>query len=78
MKEHPIKMNNSRELFNWTVDIHNIVNKQNGKKVLTYDQAFLEVTQQNKKVNEDLLKGIALSSAVITIITLLARQYTKK
>ena len=80
MKDHPIQMGSNRELFNWTVDIHNMVNKQNGKKILTYDEAFSELTKENKtkKVNDDLLKGIAFSSAVITIITLLSRQYAKK
>ena len=78
MKEHPINLESNRELFNWTVKMHNLVNKQNGKKSLTYDQAFSEVTQQNKRVSEELLKGLAFSSAVITIITLLSKQYAKK
>ena len=78
MRSHPIKLDNNRLLFNWTVDIHNMVNKQNGKIELTYDQAFSEVNRINKKVNEDLLKGLALSSAIITIITILSKQYSKK
>ena len=78
MKSHPIKLDNNRTLFNWTVDIHNIVNKQNGKTQLTYDQAFSDVNRQNKKVNEGLLKGLVLSSAIITIITILSKQYAKK
>jgi hypothetical protein len=78
MKEHPINLVSNRELFNWTVEMHNLVNKQNGKKTLTFDKAFTEVTQQNKKVSDDLLKGIAFSSAIITIITLLSKQYAKK
>jgi len=52
MKEHPINLTNNRELFNWTVEMHNLVNKQNGKKTLTYDKAFSEVTLQNKKVSD--------------------------
>jgi hypothetical protein len=78
MKDYPINLESNKQLFNWTVDIHNLVNKQNGKKTLTFDQAFSEVTQQNKRVSEELLKGIAFSSAVITIITLLSKQYAKK
>jgi hypothetical protein len=78
MKDYPINLGSNKELFNWTVDMHNLVNKQNGKKAITYDQAFREITQQNKKVSEDLLKGIAFSSAIITIITLLSKQYAKK
>ena len=78
MKEYPIKMGSNRELFNWTVDIHNIVNKQNGKKILTYDEAFDELFKDDKEINPDILKGIAFSSVVITIITLLSKQYAKK
>ncbi len=78
MEKHPIKMDNNKELFNWTVDMHNIVNKQNGKKIVTYQEAYSELSSGNKSLNEDLLKGIALSSTLITIITLLARQYAKK
>ncbi len=78
MERNPIRMESNRELFDWTVDMHNIVNKQNGKKTFTYDQAFAEVTNQNKKISEELLKGIAFSSAVITVITLLSKQYAKK
>lgn len=78
MKQHPIKMETNRELFNWTVDIHNIVNTQNGKKILTYDEAFDELFKDDKEINPDILKGIAFSSVVITIITLLSKQYAKK
>lgn len=78
MKTHPIRMGSNRELFDWTVDMHNIVNKQNGKKTLTYDQAFTEITKQNKPISDDLLKGIAFSSALITIITLLSKKYVNK
>lgn len=78
MKQYPIKMGSNTELFNWTVDIHNVVNKQNGKKILTYDEAFDELFKDNKEIDPNILKGVAFSSAVITIITLLSRQYVKK
>lgn len=78
MKEYPIKMGSNRELFNWTVDIHNVVNKQNGKKVLSYDEAFDELFKDNKEIDPNILKGVAFSSIVITIITLLSKQYVKK
>ena len=78
MEKMPIRMDNNKDLFNWTVDMHNIVNAQTGKQILTYNQAFAEVTRQNKKISDDLLKGIAFYSAVITIITLLSRQYARK
>jgi Erv1 / Alr family len=78
MEKIPIRMDSNRELFNWTVDMHNIVNVQTNKKILTYNQAFGEVIRQNKKISDDLLKGIAFSSAIITVITLLSKQYVKR
>ena len=35
----PIRLDTRSTLFQWTVDIHNEVNKKNNKKVLKYDEA---------------------------------------
>lgn len=51
MAKNPIRLNNSKELFEWTVEMHNFVNEKNGKKVLSYTEAFNEV-----KKNGDLFK----------------------
>jgi hypothetical protein len=44
----PIRLSNKTELFNWTVDMHNEVNKQNGKKVLTYEEALNEILKNSE------------------------------
>ncbi len=40
--EHPIEKNlgSMEDLFAWTVSVHNIVNSQNGKPILTLEQAM--------------------------------------
>lgn len=38
----PPPMDNGTNMFKWTVDLHNEVNKANGKPELSYDQAFEE------------------------------------
>jgi hypothetical protein len=78
MKNLPPRMNNNKEFFEWTVDMHNTVNKQNGKKEISYDAALEQLGKINKQVSTDLLKGLALSSAIITIITLLSYRFTRK
>jgi len=42
LKEIPIDqfLYNRIDLFRWTVDIHNIVNKQNGKKIWSVEEAL--------------------------------------
>jgi hypothetical protein len=78
MKNMPPRMENRKEFFEWTVDMHNTVNKQNGKKEISYDAAYEQLGKINKQVSTDLLKGLALSSAIITIITLLSYRFTRK
>lgn len=38
----PPPLDNSKNMFKWSVDIHNRVNKENGKPIITYDQAYIE------------------------------------
>jgi hypothetical protein len=82
MTKNPIRLDNNMELFNWTVEMHNEVNRQNSKKIYTYEEALKEITNpksyEDKSEKKDMFKGIVLSSALITIITLLSSQYTKK
>ena len=40
IRQHPIRLNSRMELFNWTIDIHNMVNKKLNKKQLTYGEAY--------------------------------------
>jgi len=86
-KLNPPKLGSQQELFKWTVDIHNSVNKDNGKKIYTYEQAFNEInnklekkgiTQKPKEYSNYLVSGVALSVSVITMITLFAYSIRKK
>jgi len=49
---------NSDRIFNWTVDLHNEVNKMNHKKVWTYDEAKDFYTKFN--FNNGILKFVIL------------------
>ena len=41
LKLYPIRLNSRLALFHWTIDIHNAVNKNEGKKTLSYKEAHL-------------------------------------
>jgi hypothetical protein len=83
MKDNPIRLGSQTELFQWTVDIHNSVNKDNKKKTLSYEQAFQEITKKlegkkPKEYSNYLVSGVALSVSMITMITLFAYSIRKK
>lgn len=40
IRQHPIRSNSRTELFNWSIDIHNMVNKKLNKKQITYTEAY--------------------------------------
>lgn len=40
LRQYPIRHASRLELFNWGVDIHNLVNKKLGKKQITYNEAY--------------------------------------
>jgi hypothetical protein len=56
LKEHPIDnfLENRKTLFEWVVDIHNLVNVETGKKPMSYDIALKKYGEVYKK-NIDLL-----------------------
>jgi hypothetical protein len=84
MKDNPIRLGSQTELFQWTVDIHNSVNKDNKKKTLSYEKAFQEITkklegkEKPKEYSNYLVSGVALSVSMITMITLFAYSIRKK
>ena len=46
LKELPLTdevLKNRQNLSHWTIDVHNIVNKEKGKKVWNYDDALLHI-----------------------------------
>jgi hypothetical protein len=80
MEKKPIKLDNQKELFRWTVDIHNEVNKKNGKRVLSYDDALKEIQFNADKKDKDvtLKKALILSSTVSIFIVLFAYGLSKR
>ena len=48
MKTHPPNLNSRIEFFNWTVDVHNSVNRQTKKKELSYEEAFNAVAKRKE------------------------------
>jgi hypothetical protein len=57
----PPRLDNSIEFFNWSVDMHNEVNKMNGKPILTYEQAKEELIK-NSKTKEQIQEELRLKS----------------
>jgi hypothetical protein len=45
---------NKDKIFNWTIDLHNTVNKMNKTKIWSYDEA--KVYYSNNKINNNMLK----------------------
>ena len=77
MEKHPPKMDNANDLFNWTVDMHNFVNKMNGKKTLTYNEAFNELFKKEYKMS-DFANGLLLSTATAGLLMILVKGLLKK
>jgi hypothetical protein len=75
MAKLPPRMDSNQTLFEWTVDMHNLVNKENGKKIYTYDQAHKEMfPEKNGYVVSDFANGILLSTAVLGIMVFLTQK----
>jgi hypothetical protein len=73
-KKNPPPMTNREKLFRWTVDIHNSVNRDNGKMEISYEEAERQI---NKNANAEpkvysnyMVTGVAFSVSLITMICL--------
>ena len=70
--DNPPKTQNKDELFKWTVDIHNIVNKRLNKPTLTYTDALHIWKNKNIEINiENPLHSNTLYLLVAIIIILI-------
>ena len=61
MELTPPKLTNKTDFFNWTVDMHNEVNKSNNKPIITYEQAFKEVIKNGKSPMDNVTISMANS-----------------
>lgn len=53
LRIHPLNdkvLSSKEELVKWLIDIHNIVNKQNNKKELSYEKAIESIKNDNNPV----------------------------
>jgi len=56
LREHPVKnsLHNRRKLVYWVIDMHNMVNGEIGKKILSYDNVLKKYEEvYGKKINLD-------------------------
>ena len=77
MEKHPPKMNDAKELFDWTVDMHNFVNQMNGKKQFTYKQAHDELFKKEFKTS-DFTNALLLSTISAGLLIVLVKGLVKK
>jgi hypothetical protein len=83
MKTVPPRMGSRKELFEWTVDMHNEVNKRNKKKILSYNQAIDELQKNSKKnlaswSDRDLAKALLTSAFLSSLLVFFSYTIAKK
>jgi len=68
----PPNLNSREELFRWTVDVHNEVNRDNHKPELSYAEALAEVHRNATPTNDYLKHGLIFSASAISAIVLIS------
>jgi len=68
--ELDIGLNSNIDLFKWTVDIHNKVNKQNNKKIFTYEEALNELNKHYIYGSFFTISNIIILILILIIIVL--------
>lgn len=70
IKNNPIDnhLNSRVDLFNWTVDIHNITNRDNNKKVYTHDEALAIYTKNYYERYDNIYIGVLLLIIVFLVL----------
>ena len=48
----PQVLQNTKSLFKWTVEVHNLVNKSLNKRLLSYEEAYQLYTKVHEKNNQ--------------------------
>lgn len=90
LKEHPIDshLGNRKELVYWLIDIHNMVNAEIGKKIISYDKVIDKyekiydkkifddnVNLENQKINLNNNKYIILFLSILIILVIIGFYY---
>jgi hypothetical protein len=76
IKKYPPNLESRQKLFEWTVDIHNAVNAENGKKIISYETAFEEIWVNSK--DDYFTKALVLSFTITATIILASYILSKK
>ena len=90
LKEHPIDshLGNRKELVYWLIDIHNMVNAEIGKKIISYDKVIDKyekiydkkifddnINLENQKINLNNNKYIILFLSILIILVIIGFYY---
>lgn len=75
MDEKPPNMENRQTLFRWTVDIHNSVNVENGKEIMSYEDAEKELFADKYS---PYVKGVFFSAVAIALILIITKKIVKR
>lgn len=80
MVKLPIRLESTKDLFEWSVDVHNEVNKSNGKKVLSYEEALKEINRNvmPKVVYKQNYAPILLSVLAAGVVVFIGYKIAKK
>lgn len=69
VEKNPPRLDTAKDFFEWTVDIHNEVNKENGKEQISYEQALIEF---EKNAEPNFLPSVKLEVKNKTLIPIVA------
>lgn len=82
MGKNPPRLENRKQFFEWTVDMHNEVNKLNKKKVISYSEAIDELKKNSITKptwsDRDLAKALLTSAFLSTLLILFSYNIAKK
>jgi len=73
LKKYPLEesLENTDSLFRWTIDIHNEVNKETGKRIYSYEEVYKEYYHANNQNEYEIIMIIALILFIIFIVILI-------
>jgi FAD-linked sulfhydryl oxidase len=74
MIKHPPNLKSQQDFFNWTVDMHNFVNAENGKKKLSYAQALSELTKNPNYIRNGLLFSTSATAIILVMTYLISKK----
>ena len=79
LKSIPIEnyLNNNKDLFKWTVDLHNNVNKVNGKQEISYQNAY-KIYSNNMTSNNTKKENLILYGIIAIIFLIIVKKYLVK